>query len=41
MSIVPVNADNTKIDATDFAAGVYFIRMNSEMGVITKKFVKK
>ena len=41
MSIVPVNADNTQIDATDFAAGVYFIRMNSEMGVITKKFVKK
>lgn len=41
MSIVPVNADNTKIDATDFAAGVYFIRMNSELGVITKKFVKK
>ncbi|MDX9892322.1 MAG: T9SS type A sorting domain-containing protein, partial [Bacteroidales bacterium] len=41
MNIVPIHTDVTKIDVTDFAAGVYFIRMNSEMGVITKKFVKK
>ena len=41
MNIVPVTTDVTKIDVTHFAAGVYFVRMNSEKGTITKKFVKK
>jgi hypothetical protein len=41
MNIVPVNSDVTQIDVTHFAAGVYFVRMNSEKGSITKKFVKK
>jgi hypothetical protein len=41
MSIVPVHTDITKIDVTDLAAGVYFVRMNSDKGTITKKFVKK
>ena len=41
ISVVPVNSDHIVIDATDFAAGVYFIRLNSEKGMITKKFVKK
>jgi hypothetical protein len=41
LSIVPVYSDITKIDVTHFAAGVYFVRMNSEKGTITKKFVKK
>lgn len=41
MAIIPVSQDNTTIDVTNFAAGVYFVKMNSEMGVITKKFIKK
>lgn len=31
----------TTIDVSEYASGVYFIRLNTEMGVITKKFVKK
>lgn len=41
MSITPVNTNNTTINVTDFASGIYFIRMNSKIGIITKKFVKK
>jgi len=41
MNIVPVHTDVTQIDVTDFAAGVYFVRLNSDLGTITKKFVKK
>jgi hypothetical protein len=39
--VVPVSNDHTRIDVSDFAAGVYMIRLDSEMGTITKKFVKK
>ena len=41
INIVPVHTDITKIDVNHLAAGVYFVRMNSEKGTITKKFVKK
>ncbi len=41
LQVIPVNSDITTIDVTSFAAGVYFVRMNSEIGIITKKFVKK
>jgi hypothetical protein len=41
MSIAPVNTNNTIIDVTDLSAGIYFVHMNSKIGVITKKFVKK
>jgi large repetitive protein len=41
LKVVPVSNDHTRIDVSDFAAGVYMIRLDSEMGTITKKFVKK
>jgi hypothetical protein len=41
INIVPVHTDITKIDVNHLAAGVYFVRMNSDLGTITKKFVKK
>ena len=41
LKIVPVTNDHTRIDVSDFANGVYVIRLESEMGTITKKFVKK
>ena len=41
LQVVPINSDITIMDVSHFAAGVYFVRMNSEKGVVTKKFVKK
>ena len=41
MSVIPIQSDATAIDVTDFASGVYFVRMETEKGTITKKFVKK
>jgi len=41
LKIVPISNDLTRIDVSDFANGVYLIRIDSEMGTITKKFVKK
>ena len=41
LKIVPVSSDHTQIDVSDFANGIYFIRIESKVGTITKKFVKK
>ena len=41
IKVIIVSEENTKIDVSDYASGVYFVKMNTEMGVITKKFVKK
>ena len=41
MKVIPIHAETTSIDVTDFASGVYFVRMDSEKGTISKKFVKK
>lgn len=41
MKVVPIQSETTTLDVTEFAAGVYFVRMESEQGVISKKFVKK
>ena len=41
MKTIQINAETTSIDVTDFASGVYFVRMDSERGTISKKFVKK
>jgi hypothetical protein len=38
---VEVNGNTTVIDATSLANGVYFVRINTEKGVVTKSFVKK
>lgn len=39
--VLTIHSESTSIDVTDFASGVYFIRMDSERGTISKKFVKK
>ena len=36
-----VNANLISIDASSFAAGLYFAKVQTENGVITKRFVKK
>jgi len=38
---VEVNANVATIDATSLAAGVYFAKIETEKGVVTKRFVKK
>jgi hypothetical protein len=41
LKVVLVNSDITRIDVSDIANGVYFVRIDSERGTITKKFVKE
>ena len=41
MKVVSIQSEITTLDVTEFAAGVYFVRMESEKGIIAKKFVKK
>ncbi len=41
LKVVPINSDITRVDVSEIANGVYFVRMDSEKGTITKKFVKK
>ncbi len=41
LKVVPVSSDLTRVDVSDLANGVYFVRLDSERGTITKKFVKK
>ena len=38
---VEVNGNVATIDATTFAAGIYFAQIATEKGVVTKRFVKK
>ena len=37
---VEVNGNSAVIDVTDLAAGVYFVRVNTEKGIVTKRVVK-
>jgi hypothetical protein len=41
MKVLPIQSETTTIDVTEFASGVYFIRIETEKGIIAKKFVKK
>jgi hypothetical protein len=41
LKVVLVHNDVTRIEVSDLANGVYFVRMDSEKGTIIKKFVKK
>jgi hypothetical protein len=41
IKVITITEENTKIDVSEYASGVYFVRMNTEMGPISKKFVKK
>lgn len=41
MSSVEVNDNTVTIDATSYASGVYFVRILTEKGMVTKRIVKK
>ncbi len=41
MRIIPVEEEITPIDVSDFAVGVYFIRLATEQGQVSKRFVKQ
>ena len=41
MSSVDVNDNTVTIDATSYASGVYFVRILTEKGMVTKRIVKK
>jgi hypothetical protein len=37
---IPIQADHTTLDILDLSSGIYFIRIRSEKGITTKKFIK-
>jgi hypothetical protein len=41
MRILPIEEEITSIDVSDFAAGVYFVRLTTEQGQVSKRFVKQ
>jgi hypothetical protein len=41
LKTVEVNSNTAVIDAHELSAGMYFVRISTEKGVVTKSFVKK
>ncbi|MBR4786536.1 MAG: fibronectin type III domain-containing protein [Bacteroidales bacterium] len=41
LKTVEVNANTTELDVRELSAGMYFVRISTEKGVVTKSFVKK
>jgi hypothetical protein len=41
IQVVKLQENNARIDVSHLSAGVYFIKMDSAKGTITKKFIKK
>ena len=41
MRTMPIEESITTIDVSDFAAGVYFVRLTTEQGQVSKRFVKQ
>ena len=41
LKTVEVNANSVMVDANELSAGMYFVRISTEKGVVTKSFVKK
>jgi hypothetical protein len=41
MRILPIEEEITSIDVSDFASGVYFVRLATEQGQVSKRFVKQ
>ena len=41
LQIVPIASEITQIDVSGLADGMYFVRVSTEAGVVTKTFVKK
>ena len=41
-TVVGANNDSPlRINVSDFSAGMYFVRVTTEQGMVTKRFVKK
>ena len=41
LQIVPITSENTQINVSSLADGMYFVRVRTEEGTVTKRFVKK
>ena len=41
LQIVPVTSEITPINVSGLANGMYFVRVTTEAGMVTKTFVKK
>ena len=41
LQIVPITSETTQINVSGLANGMYFVRVTTEEGVVTKSFVKK
>ena len=40
LQIVPITSETTPINVADLASGIYFVRVTTDQGVATKRFVK-
>jgi hypothetical protein len=41
LQIVPITSETTQINVSGLAEGMYFVRVSTEAGMVTKPFVKK
>ena len=41
LQIIPISSEVTPITVSELAAGMYFVRVTTEAGAVTKTFVKK
>jgi hypothetical protein len=41
LQIVPITSEITPVNVSNLASGMYFVRVTTENGVVTKQFVKK
>lgn len=40
LQIVPITSETTLINVADLASGIYFVRVTTDQGIATKRFVK-
>ena len=41
LQIIPITSETTSINVADMASGIYFVRVFTDAGTVTKRFVKK
>jgi len=41
LQIVPITSEITPVNVSDLADGMYFVRVSTEAGMVTKTFVKR
>ena len=41
LKMVEVSGNTVELDVRELASGMYFVRVSTEKGVVTKSFVKK